>query len=165
MKESVGQILVRSAAADDLARIAAMANDLNVHHGGPDGIFDADALEVELFGPDAMLRCIVAARGPELVGYAFFHVHFNSDAARRGTWLVDLYVAPGLRSRGIGRKLLAAVAAEAEAAGHKSLWWDVDEGNSAARSFYALLGARDPGARILELDGEALLTLAALSRP
>ncbi len=58
-----------------------------------------------------------------------------------GCIVVDLYVRPECRRRGIGRALMAALAAETRRQGAVCLWWGVDEGDDEATAFYISIGA------------------------
>lgn len=165
MKQVSGTgVLIRRAHPDDAAEIARLANALNHDQGKPDSPFSEELVLREAFGRDPSFSVILAESAGCAVGYAMFHPFFNSDLAARGLWLVDLFVEPAARGHGCGRALLAGVAAEAVDRGMACVWWGVYSSNSAARRFYAGLGARDEDARILELDGAALHRLAAEAR-
>lgn len=154
---------VRPAEAGDAAALAGLMNELNVHEGkAPDAHGPASVLR-DGFGPDPAFRALVAERGGRLVGYACYFPAYNTDLAARGLWLADLYVTDAERRRGTGRLLLAAVAAEAVRTGRASVEWAARSANARARGFYAAIGARDEDLRVLELDGEALIRLAALA--
>jgi ribosomal protein S18 acetylase RimI-like enzyme len=94
-----------------------------------------------------------------------FHPAYNSDVAARELWLVDLFAEPAVRGRGVGRALLAAVAAQAVRRGAASVSWGVRSTNVAARAFYERIGAREDDLRIMELAGPALAALAAEAEP
>ncbi len=151
---------IRPAAAADAGAIAEMANELSRLHGKPDDLYSAELVAAQAFGEAPLFSILVAERDGMLVGYAFFEDTFNSDNAARGLWLLDLFVRESARRQGIGQGLLAAAARETLARGGKSLLWGVLSDNVDARAFYAGIGARDEDARILELDGEALTSLA-----
>jgi GNAT superfamily N-acetyltransferase len=153
-------VRIRAATRRDAARIAEMANALNRYHGMDDTVFSAQAVARDGFGPRAAFRCLLAVLDGETVGYAMHHDCYNSDVARRGRWLVDLYVEERARSHGIGRRLLAALARETLARGGVSLWWGVDSLNASARRMYAGLGAHDYDYRILEFARADLERLA-----
>ena len=143
--------------------MAELGNSLNRQHGLPETFTEATVLRDGFDGPQRFSLLVAEAEdrsGEGIVGYALYHPQYNSDKPGWGLWLVDLFVEPELRGRGLGRRLLAAVAAEAVATGAVSLWWGVVSANRNARDFYAALGARDEDARILELDGAALAALA-----
>ncbi len=163
MNPSSKEFRIRAGVRADAAAIAALGNQLNRQHGLPETFTEATVLRDGFDGPQRF--ALLVAEGPSrsearVVGYALYHPQYNSDKPGWGLWLVDLFVEPELRGRGLGRRLLGAVAAEAVAAGAGSLWWGVTSANRDAREFYATLGARDEDARILELDGAALEALA-----
>jgi GNAT superfamily N-acetyltransferase len=88
--------------------------------------------------PDAF--GFVAVEGDALVGFAYALPVQDPDW---GTLLDNLHVDPKRKRSGIGRRLLAAVAAHLgpHAAQPLHLW--VLEGNQPARDFYARLGAEE----------------------
>ena len=166
MRDTAGQATeaitgVRRAEPRDAQALADMANALNVAHGKPGTLYTADLIREEAFSDDRVCHFLIAERNGKPAGYALYHWMFNSDLARRGIWLTDLFVLPEERRHGVGRCLFSAVAAETVSLNLPSLWWGVMSDNLPARAFYSALGARDEDARILELDGSALQALAA----
>ena len=153
---------IRPAVRADAGAIAEMANQLNRFHNNPDDLYSAGLVEAEAFDGTPLFSVLVAECDGALAGYAFFQDCFDSEAAARGVWLLDLFVHEPARRQGIGQDLLAAVARETVARGGMSLSWAVLSDNQGARAFYAELGAcdRDVGIVELELDGEALTCLA-----
>ena len=153
-------LLIRPAAAADAATIARLANELSLHEGfGADVFSEAQVLE-DGFGENPAYFVVLAERAGETLGYALYQPFYNTDLAIRGLWLSDLFVLEAARGRGIGRRLVAAVARRAVETGAGCVWWGVRSANQEARAFYATLGARDEDARILELDGATLQALA-----
>jgi ribosomal protein S18 acetylase RimI-like enzyme len=53
----------------------------------------------------------------------------------------DLYVAPGVRGRGVGRSLIQACAREARAHGADRLGWQTAPDNDQAQALYESVGA------------------------
>ena len=87
---------------------------------------------------DAAQYLAVAELGGELVGYAWAHQGPRHLRAGHSTVrLNDLFVAPGRRRQGAGRRLLAAVIAWATGRGATWLEW---QAGAAALPFYARLG-------------------------
>ena len=156
----IPEIEIRFAERGDAAAVAALANKLNVLHDKPES-FSAERILEDGFEREPGFSVLLAEVEGRAVGYALYHPIYNSDLPGWGLWLVDLFVEAELRSHGIGRRLLARVAAEAVATGAVSVWWGVLSSNRKARDFYAAIGVRDEDARILELDGPALTALAA----
>jgi len=152
---------LRPAAADDAAALAAMLEAFAVEDGSAPGTFTTAKVLEHGFGPDPAFEAIIAWDGEETIGYALYFRCYNTEIAAPGLWMQDIWVAPGHRGGGVGRKLMAAVAGVACARGYATLWWGVRNANRRGRAFYAGLGAKDDDARILELEGEALAALAA----
>jgi len=153
--------MIRPAQPEDAAGLADMCNALNVEHGKPDGLYHADLILQDAFGPNRAFETILAFLDGRAVGYVSFQPFYNSELAGRGIWVIDLFVHRSYRKRGFGKKLLAAVAATAVARGSISVWWGVLTENDRARAFYDGLEVRDENARILELDEQPLQALAA----
>lgn len=78
----------------------------------------------------------------DIVGFLLYHSGYDTDAACRLLFVVDLYVSEPARGQGIGAALMneaRRVAVQARAA---QLVWTVDRRNESAKRFYARLGAR-----------------------
>lgn len=152
---------IRRARASDAAIVARLANALNRHEGLPPRLFTTARMRRDAFGPRRAFRVLVAEAGGRIVGYASFLSGYNSDVAAREIWLLDLFVVPGWRSRGVGRALIGAVAGETVRRGLAWLEWGVRGSNTRALRFYHRLGARVSDTRIALLADPALGRLAA----
>jgi ribosomal protein S18 acetylase RimI-like enzyme len=161
---SPAPILLRAATPADTRALAAMLEAMNVEDGQPQGRYSAERVQHDGFGTAPAFAALLAFAGERAVGYALSLPFYNTELARRGLYLLDLWVAPPHRNRGIGRRLVAALARQTVADGGGSLWWTVRNGNQAARRLYAALGAKDDDTRLLELDGTALDALAQTAR-
>ena len=90
---------------------------------------------------------VAATAGGRIVAYATWgpaRIASGLPAEARGAkagQLYELYVAPGARERGIGRRLMREAAARMLAAGMAAMAVEVLEGNP-ARWFYEALGGR-----------------------
>lgn len=158
---SPAPVSVRPARPDDAGRIASLANLLSRHEGLGDALFSEEQVLRDGFGQWPAFHVLIAELDGEAVGYALFNDGYDTDIPARAVWLNDIFVDAPSRGRGIGRRLLAAVAGIAVERGAQSVWWGVRSANRRARAFYAGLGAKDDDARILELKDSALLDLAA----
>jgi GNAT superfamily N-acetyltransferase len=154
--------IVRAARADDVERLlelfAALADYEQLRH-------ELQATEPQLvealFGERPAAQALIAERGSLPVGYALFFPTFSSFKATRGIWLEDLFVLPDQRGVGVGRALLAAVAARVPDADGRLEWAALDW-NELALGFYRGIGARPMDEwTSLRLDGEALARLAS----
>jgi GNAT superfamily N-acetyltransferase len=123
---------------------------------------DERKLSDALFGPRPLAEALIAERDSEAAGYALFFPTFSSFLSSAGMWLEDLFVRPAHRRHGVGRALLAAVAARTRERGGERLEWAALDWNELALGFYRALGASTMGEWITHrLEGEPLERLAA----
>jgi GNAT superfamily N-acetyltransferase len=155
----VSEIWIRPARREDAADLVRLGNALARFLNAPQ-VYSVEIFERYGFGPDPHFEVLVAEWAGEIAGYALFEAAFNTDLCEPGMWLHDIIVAETMRRRGIGERLMAAVARLTLDRGCTSLWWGVLSSNTGALRFYAHLGARDEDARIQELDSAALRALA-----
>jgi GNAT superfamily N-acetyltransferase len=101
-------------------------------------------LHAALFGPRPAVEALIAEQRDTgaAIGYAMFFPTFSTFLASTGVWLEDLFVRHAHRRGGIGRALLAAVAARMRERGGERLEWAALDWNEPALSFYRGLGAR-----------------------
>jgi GNAT superfamily N-acetyltransferase len=112
------------------------------------------------FGPSPAFETVLARRDGEPVGLVLYFYEFSTWRGCPGVYIQDLYVTNDLRSTGLGRRLLAAVAARA--AEHKATYMrlSVDVGNDEGLGFYGRLGFTAPNEQTLVLEGESFEGLA-----
>ncbi len=109
----------------------------------------------------AACHCDLAFAGSQAAGLVCWYWTYKSFGARRGLFIEDLYVRPQFRGQGLGKALLARLAAKAREAGG-FLEWQVLDWNTPSIDFYKSLGAR-PVEQWLNyrLEGESLERLAS----
>jgi len=157
---------LRPATPDDVASIVDLVVQLAVYEREPDAVeATADDFAAALFGPEPAVFAHVAEvdgpDGPALAGIAVWFVSFSTWTGRHGLWLEDLFVVPEHRRLGIGRALLATLAAECERRGWTRFEWWVLDWNEPAHRFYESLGAvAQDEWTTWRLDGAALAALA-----
>jgi GNAT superfamily N-acetyltransferase len=102
----------------------------------------AESLHQALFGPQPAAGALLARVDGEAAGYAIYFSTFSSFTGRAGLWLDDLYVQPAFRRRGLGRRLMEAVARIGVERGCGRFEWMALDWNERALEFYRGLGAR-----------------------
>ena len=70
-----------------------------------------DDFRRHLFGPRPAAEAALAEMGGKAVGFALWFSTFSTFRGQPGLYLEDIFVRPEYRGRGIGKALLAAVAA------------------------------------------------------
>ena len=94
-----------------------------------------------LFGSHPAAEVALAYLGDEGAGLAIFFPTFSTFSGEPGLYLEDLFVEPRWRRRGLGRRLMAHVAAVAASRGCRTLSWSVLRWNEPAIEFYSSMGA------------------------
>lgn len=124
----------------------------------PDGFLDADVPRIlgtrwaKYPGPGWIVTC--AREDGRLLGFV------TVDRGKGpGAYVDNLHVARAGRGRGIGRRLMADVAAQLAPAGVGRLWLTVIRENSAARGFYRAIGGVEGPQGREELYGQPVVTL------
>jgi len=96
-----------------------------------------------LTGGDADMFGLVAELDGRIVGIAHAVVHRSTWAVAPYVYLNDLFVAPDVRGGGVGRALIEAVYARADAIGAERVYWLTHETNALARKLYDTLAVND----------------------
>lgn len=112
-------------------------------------------LEESLFGPRPVAGALLARFEGKLAGYAIYFFTFSSFIGRAGIWLEDVYVRPEFRKRGIGKRLIKAVAQVGVERKCGRFEWTALDWNSNALEMYERLGARQMDDWILLRMNEA----------
>lgn len=99
-----------------------------------------EALAEALFGERPACEAIIAERGGRPVGFALFFTTFSTFLCKPGIYLEDLFVEPEHRGAGIGKALLARLAALAVERGCGRFEWRVLDWNAPSIAFYEALG-------------------------
>ena len=81
-------------------------------------------------------KCFVAEIDGNLVGLTHYLFHAHAWKIERVCYLQDLYADPSVRGTGIGRALIEAVYAAADAEGAPSVYWLTQDFNHTARTLY-----------------------------
>jgi len=144
--------------------ILALVHELAVYEKAPDAVEATEAdFRVALFPQDRAPTAFahVAEVDGEIVGMAFWFVTFSTWLGRSGIWLEDLFVSPAHRGSGLGKGLLAALAALCTERGYRRLEWWVLKWNAPSIGFYDSLGGQPMDEWLsYRLDGQDLDALA-----
>ena len=127
--------------------------------------FDEAELGRHLFGPHPMAEVVIGELDGAAQGFALFFHSFSTFEGRPGIYLEDLFVRPAARGAGLGKALLAHLAALTVERGCARLEWSVLDWNAPAIGLYQSLGARFMDDwTVMRVDGEALARMATPSR-
>lgn len=156
-------LTIRIATRTDVPLILRFIRGLAEYERLPHAVVATESLLAEqLFGERPGAEVLIAEWDGVPAGFALFCHNFSTFLGRRGLWLEDLYVEPDQRGRGIGKALLARLAAIAVERACGRLEWSVLDWNTDAIGFYRALGADAMDEwTTFRVTGEALGRLAS----
>jgi GNAT superfamily N-acetyltransferase len=130
--------------------------------------FDEAVLGQKLFGQNnghgPYAEVVIGEVDGVAQGFALFFHNFSTFEGKPGIYLEDLFVQPEARGSGLGKALLAHLAALAVERDCARLEWSVLDWNEPAIGFYKALGARFmDGWTVMRVDGTALVRLGEQS--
>lgn len=158
-------LLIRPATSADLPLIAQLIRDLADYEKLAGAVrFDEMVLGAKLFGTRPYAEVVIGELDGTAQGFALFFHNFSTFEGRPGIYLEDLFVRPEARGSGLGKALLAHLAALAVERDCARLEWSVLDWNEPAIGFYHSLGARMMDEwTVMRVDGAALAQLGALA--
>jgi len=78
------------------------------------------------------------------IGFAHILLHRSTWSNGHYCYLEDLFVDPAQRGKGVGRALIEAVYAHADAQGCSRTYWMTQETNATARALYDRVASKSP---------------------
>ncbi len=134
-------LAIRPARPDDAPTIHRFVRLLAEYERAPDAVEVTPAvLADQLADPRPPFECLLAEVDGVAVGFALFFPTYSTWRGRPGIHLEDLFVLPEHRRQGVGRALVARLAAILRARGGARLEWAVLDWNTPAIRFYEALG-------------------------
>ena len=155
-------VRIREASAADAATIVRLVRELAAFEDLSDQvrITETDVLR-DGFGTERRFECLLVEIEGKAEGFALFFHNYSTFEGRAGIFVEDLYLAPGMRGLGLGRKLMARLARIAVERGCPRLDLQVLDWNP-ARGFYDRLDFRHHEDWLpYRLTGDGLTQLAA----
>lgn len=133
--------LIRPARPEDAATIVALVRALAIYEKEPLTSVKITPADVRRdgFGAERRFEALIAELDGEPVGFALFFHNYSTWEGRAGLFVEDLFVLERARGFGLGRQLITALAAIADARGCKRLDLNVLDWNP-TRDFYHRLG-------------------------
>lgn len=105
----------------------------------PSKVFESTFARLRAHDPQEF-HGLVAVVDNKVVGLAHYLFHRHCWRIENVCYLQDLYADPSVRGTGVGRRLIEAVYAAADAKGAPSVYWSTQTGNHTARKLYDQIG-------------------------
>jgi GNAT superfamily N-acetyltransferase len=155
-------LTLRPATPTDVPAILGFIRELALYEREPDAVFTTEAdLLRDGFTEPRRFHCLMAEWDGTAVGFALYFYNYSTWEGRPGIYLEDLYVQPAQRGKGIGKSILARLAAIAVEEDCARFEWSVLDWNQPSIDFYHAMGAVMKSEwRGMRVDGEALKNLA-----
>lgn len=151
---------IRPAQRGDLPLILSFIRELAEYENMADQVVATEALLEEWIFDRQKAEVLIAEWQGEPAGFALFFHSFSTFLGRAGLFLEDLFVRPQYRGRGIGKALIARLAALARGCGR--LEWNCLDWNRPSIDFYLSLGAQPMSDwTTYRLSGDTLRAMAA----
>jgi GNAT superfamily N-acetyltransferase len=159
------RFLIRAARPADVPELLRLIRELAVYEKLEHlAVGTPEALERHLFGERPACEALVAEVEGRAVGFALYFTTFSTFLCKPGIYLEDVFVEPAHRGSGIGKALLARLAALVleRGGGGGRFEWRVLDWNEPSIRFYESLGANVMREWLLaRLTGPELARLAA----
>lgn len=136
------QFLIRAASRADIPELLRLIRELAIYERlEHQAVGTAPQLEAALFGERPACEALIADVDGRAVGFALFFTTFSTFLCKPGLYLEDLFVEPSHRGLGLGKALLARLAALTVERGGGRFEWRVLDWNEPSIRFYESLGA------------------------
>ncbi|MBV8595392.1 MAG: GNAT family N-acetyltransferase [Candidatus Eremiobacteraeota bacterium] len=133
--------------ADTLLRFA---RAFHVEDGHP---LDAagERAVMQIAAGEPLARAWIVRQAHAAIGYVVLTIGYSIEYGGRDGFIDDLYLIPGARGRGLGRKLLDFALARAGDLGIRTLHLEVEIGNEGATRMYRSAGFEATGRTLMRL--------------
>lgn len=137
----MSKTLIRPATIADAETILSLVQALAIYEKEPLSSVKAtaDDFRRDGFGAEKRFEALIAELDGKPVGFALYFHNYSTWEGRAGLFVEDLFVLETARGHGLGRQLITALAAIADARGCKRLDLNVLDWNP-TREFYHRLG-------------------------
>jgi GNAT superfamily N-acetyltransferase len=156
-------IEIRQARPGDEPELTAMVHELAAfEHAADKCTLTESRLSTALFADTPTAWAHIAEVDGDAAACALWYRTFSTWEGVAGLYLEDLYVRPQFRRLGLGRALLATLAAECVSHGYPRLEWAVLDWNVNAIALYDAVGGRQQSEWITyRVSGSELSELAS----
>ena len=127
---------IRMAHEDDFAQWVTLWKGYQVFYKTNIAEATTDTTWSRFLDPAEPMYCAVAEVDGKLIGMVHYIFHRSCWTEGDYVYLQDLFAAPEMRGKGVGRALIEHVYAVAKAQGGSRVWWLTHETNSDALHLY-----------------------------
>lgn len=133
---------IRQAVPDDVNLILQFIQKLGAYEKLSHEVMATEEKLRKTLFEQKMAEVIIGEYQGEAVGFALFFHNYSTFLGQAGIYLEDLFIDPGMRGKGFGKKMLAHLAKLAVQRGCGRLEWSCLDWNEPSICFYKSLGAK-----------------------
>lgn len=148
------------AQAGDEPALALLFGEMQAHYQRPVAPEILERAAATLVAPPDGVVAMCGLEEGRILGFGVANRIFPSIRLTEALFLKDLYVSAQARGRGVGRAILAGLAAHARDRGYSRLDWTAEPDNPGAIRLYQSLGAVRAEKIYFRLEGAAMERLA-----
>jgi len=145
MVDRSASLTIRAVDRGDRSQWQVLWDGYNAFYGrsGPTALDPAitELTWVRFLDPAEPVHCLVAVDRDQVVGLAHYLFHRSTTRASDVCYLQDLFTLESSRGRGVGRRLIDAVAEAARRVGSTRVYWQTKLDNRTARALYDKVAA------------------------
>lgn len=156
------ELLIRNATIEDASLVLEFIKELARYEKAEEEVIaTVEDIENNLFGSSTTTKALICTSDQTPIGIAIYFLNFSTWLGKNGLYLEDLFVSPGHRGSGAGKRLLKHLAGIAVENDYGRFEWSVLDWNEPAINFYESIGAKAQSEWVgYRLDGKALLDFA-----
>jgi len=156
------QIAIRKATIKDSSLILGFIKELAIYEKAENQVIaTVEDIEKNLFDNRTTTEAVICTSDHKPIGIAIYFLNFSTWLGKNGLYLEDLYVTPGYRGTGAGKRLLKYLAGLAIENDYGRFEWSVLNWNEPAIKFYESIGANAQSEWLVyRLEGQSLLNFA-----
>lgn len=133
--------LIRKARREDAPRILELIKELAQYEKAPQEVTNTvEQILEDGFGENPAFTCGLAEYDGQIAGLYLWYTRYSTWKGK-GVYLEDIIVSEAFRGKGLGRALLNACIADAQACNAAFITWQVLDWNTPAIEFYKSFGA------------------------
>ncbi len=109
----------------------------------------SEAALVAIAAGEPLARAWLIYANGRAIGYLILTLGYSVEYGGRDGFIDDLYLAPEVRGRGVGRRLVAFALTQAAELGIRTLHLEVETDNARATRIYREAGFEETGRRLM----------------
>ena len=135
-------LIIRTAGKDDAGVILKLIRELAEYEKMGNLVENSAEMIVENVFEKEYAQALIAELDGQAIGYAIYFFNYSTFTGAPGLYLEDIYIQPGYRKQGYGKRFFYKLAELAAEKGCKRMEWACLNWNKPSADFYRSLGGQ-----------------------